>query len=400
VDCDLILRWEESVMAKTRRIAILMGQDLGFCRDVIRGIRAYGLHKPEWSFRNGPPDVQIIPSLREWNPDGIIAELYSPDFAQRLLRMRTPVVDTACWLPGLKVRVVDVDHEAVGRLAAEYLLSLGLTNFAYFGSGTAEYSLARELAFSKRLIEARFRVIALYKEYLREAPTTTSWKRMESETCDWLRRLPKPVGIFVCNDVMARHLADLCSQLGLHVPDEVALLGVDNDELECLLTTPPLSSIAITGERIGYEAAKQLDQAMTRPKQPPKRILLPPVRVVARQSTDTMAIRDPIVRSALRYIQAHAAEPMTVSEVVRNAGAGRRELERKFRSMLDRSIREEIVRKHIQQAQRLLASTDLPMPAVAKRSGFSSAHRLTIVFHRTCGMPPTAYRRESQIHDS
>ena len=386
-------------MAKLRRIALLMGQDLSFCRDVIRGIRAYGIHKPGWAFRNGPPDVQIVPALRSWKPDGIIAELYSPDFARSLLRMRTPIVDTAFWLPNLKVRVVDVDHDAVGRLAADHLLSLGLSHFAFFGSELAMYSCMREKGFRQRLAEVGCEAAICHGEYLREAPTTTNWRKMESQTRHWLRQLPKPVGLFVCNDVLARSLADTCSQLGLHVPDEVALLGVDNDELECLLTSPPLSSVAIPAERIGYEAARTLDDAMSRRASLVARHFLPPVRVVARQSTDTMAIRDPVVISALRYIHLHAIEGINVKNVVKSIDVGRRELERKFRSMLGRSVLQEICRTRIQQAQKLLTSTDLAMPSIAKLSGFSSAHRLTIVFHRTCGMPPTAYRRQSQIRD-
>jgi LacI family transcriptional regulator len=284
-------------------------------------------------------------------------------------------------------------------MAAEYFLSLGLSHFAFFGSPAAEYSHIREQSFRKRLEEAGGEVAVCYGEYLREAPTRTSWKRIDSETGRWLRQLPKPVGLFACNDVLARSLADRCSRLGLHIPDEVALLGVDNDELECLLTSPPLSSISIPSERIGYEAAKLLDQTMAGRKSSARRILLPPVRVVARQSTDMMAIRDTMVLDALRYIRAHAAEAINVTSVVSAVGIGRRELERKFRAILGRSVLEELRHTRIQQAQKLLAGTNLPMPAVAKQSGFSSAHRLAIVFHRACGIPPTAYRRQSQIHE-
>jgi LacI family transcriptional regulator len=386
-------------MAKPRHIALLMGQDLSFCRDVIRGIRAYALRKPDWAFRNGPPDAQIIPSLREWKPDGIIAELFDPTFARKLIRLRKPVIDIALWLPDSGVPTVDADHAAVGRMAAEYLLSLGLSHFAFFGSAKAEYSRIREHGFRKRLKEAGAETAVCYGEYLREAPTRTGWKRMESETDRWLRQLPRPVGLFACNDVLARSLADSCSRLGLHIPDEVALLGVDNDELECLLTSPPLSSIAIPSERIGYEAARLLDQAMAGRKSSARRIFLPPVRVVARQSTDMMAVRDPVVLGALRHIRSHAAEAINVTSVVSALGVGRRELERKFRVILGRSVLQEIRHTRIQQAQKLLAGTNLPMPAVAKQSGFSSAHRLAIVFHHTCGIPPTAFRRQSQIRE-
>jgi len=386
-------------MSQTRRIALLMGQDLSFCREVIRGIRAYGIHKKGWAFRNGPADVQIISSLREWKPDGIIAELYSTTFSRKLLRLERPLVDIAYWLPSLKVSVVDVDHQAVGRMAAEYLTSLGLSHFAFFGSGTAGYSMMREAGFREGLAEKGHPLNVCHREYLREAPTTISWKKMESQTRQWLRKLPKPVGLLVCNDVMARSIADICGQLSLHVPDDIALLGVDNDELECLLASPPLSSIAIPAERIGYEAAKKLDEALSKRKPVVERIFSPPVRVVARQSTDIMTIRDPGIVAALRYIQAHAADGINVANLIRNVGIGRRELERKFRARLGRSGLQEICRKKIEQAQKLLVRTDLPMPTIAKLSGFSSAPRLTIVFQRVCGMPPTAYRQKSQIRD-
>jgi LacI family transcriptional regulator len=238
-----------------------------------------------------------------------------------------------------------------------------------------------------------------HKDYIRELPSTMSWKKMESHTRQWLRSLPKPVALFASNDILARSLADTCIQLNLNVPTDVALLGVDNDELECELTSPPLSSIAIPGERIGYEAAKQLDQAMSSKKFSPQRIFLPPIRIVQRQSTETIAVQDSTVIAALTYIRAHSAEGINVANVIRSIGSGRRELERKFRSILGRSVLQEIRSARIHQVQKLLTDTDLPMPAIAKLTGFSSAHRLAIVFHRTCGLPPTAYRKQSQIRD-
>lgn len=384
-------------MPKSRRIALLLDQSLGFCRNVIRGIRAYGLHKPHWTFRNGPPEAQIIPLLREWKTDGIVTELYDIQFSRRLLRLGIPIIDTAYWFPNLKVRVVDVDHHAVGRMAAEYLLSLRLRHFAFFGSATAEYSLERERGFQQELKKAGFESAVSHQEYLHHASRTVSWNRMEFQTSRWLQDLPKPVGIFVSNDVMARRLADACHQLGLHVPEEVALLGVDNDEIECLLTSPPLSSIAIPGEKIGYEAAKQLDAAMRPRRTKTAALFLPPIRVVARQSTETLAISDPDIIAALQFIRAHVAECIDVGDVVQALNVSRRALERKFRNVLGRSLLQEVLRVRIQHTQELLATTNLPMPVIARMAGFTDAHRLAIVFRRICGMPPTAYRQLSQL---
>jgi LacI family transcriptional regulator len=384
-------------MARTRRIALLMDQSLGFCRNVIRGIRAYGLHKPHWTFRNGPPDLEILPLLREWKPDGIVAELNDRRFATALLQLNKPVVDTSFWHPDLKVGVVDVDHSAVGQLAADYLLSLRLRHFAYFGSASAEYSRIRESGFRDRLRKEGFEAAVCHQEYLHQASRRTSWNKMESQTSRWLRKLPKPVGILVCNDVMARRLSDACNQLGLRIPDEVALLGVDNDELECLLTSPPLSSVAIPGEQIGFEAAKQIDRSIRTAKASVSKTYLPPVRVVARQSTETMAVADSDLIAALQYIRDHVAEKINVADVCRSATVSRRVLERKFRSILGRTVLQELLRVRIQHTQELLSTTNLPMSRVAKMAGFSSAHRLAIVFHRLCGLPPTDYRRRSQL---
>jgi LacI family transcriptional regulator len=388
-------------MPSLRRIALLMGQDFAFSRHVLRGIRAYALRHPNWAFRSGPPQADTIDSLRQWKPDGIIAEVVDADFAKSLLRLKRPVVDTFYWIEHAKLPVVDVDHAEVGRMAAEYLASLGLRHFAFFGN-EAVYSGLREKAFAKRLAAMGYRAEIYRGEPLRRmaAQASSDWKKRDALTRKWLERLPKPVGVFACNDATARILADLCSQSDFRIPEEVALLGVDDDELECLLTSPPLSSIAIPSERIGYEAAKLLDERMDSSGATVRRVFLPPMHVVARQSTDTMNTNDPVVIAALRYIQAHVGEGVNVSDVVHSLGAGRRELERKFRAVLGRSVLEEIRQMRLKQSQKLLAGTDLPMSEVAKLSGFSNAHRFAIVFHRFCGMPPTAYRRQSQIRDA
>jgi LacI family transcriptional regulator len=374
-----------------------MDQSLGFCRSVIRGIRAYGLHKPHWTFRNGPPEPEILPLLRDWKPDGIVAELNDRAFADALLELGKPVVDTAFWHADLRVRIVDVDHQAVGRMAADYLLSLRLDHFAYFGSASAEYSRIREAGFLDQLKKAGHKAAVCHQEYLHQASRRTSWNKMDTQTSRWLRKLSKPIGIFVSNDVMARRLSDACNQLGLRIPDEVALLGVDNDELECLLTSPPLSSIAIPGDRIGFEAAKQIDRSIRTGRVSASKTYLPPVRVVARQSTETMAVSDPELIAALQYIRDHVAENINVGDVCRSATVSRRVLERKFRTILGRTVLQELLRVRIQHTQELLATTNLPMSQVAQMAGFSSAHRLAIVFHRLCGLPPTTYRRRSQL---
>ncbi|HEX3600552.1 MAG TPA: XylR family transcriptional regulator, partial [Lacipirellulaceae bacterium] len=271
-------------MASIRRIALLMGQDIGYTRDVLRGVQAYGLNRPGWIFRDGPLDPRILTTLREWKPHGIVAHLFDRKVANALQKLRVPIVNTTNTLKNLKLPLVEVDHLKVGELAADYFLNRGFRHFGYFGSSWTGFSKDREGAFAARVAERGFHVDSCYAEYLPRPPVAESWKGVDAKVRAWLKAIPKPVAILSSNDVPARELAEMCRQLDLHIPEQVALLGVDNDDLECHLCTPHLSSIELAGERIGYEAAKILDNLMNGRRISRRRVTIPPVRVVTRQS--------------------------------------------------------------------------------------------------------------------
>jgi LacI family transcriptional regulator len=310
--------------------------------------------------------------------------------------MRTPLIDTACTLPGLKVPTVDVDHVAVGRLAADYFLERKFDHFGFFGSESAAYSRIREAAFRDRVAEAGHAVSSCHTEYLADLATPALWKKSAQKTRRWLRKLTKPAAILCCEDAPARYLADVCRQIGLRIPEDVALLGSGNDDLECGLTQPALSSIAVPSQRVGYEAAALLDRLMSGEPHPREPLLVPPLHVVTRHSTDIMAIEDEIVQAALQYIRRHAWEAMSVAKLAHGIAVGRRLLERRFRSVLGRSVLEEIYRLRIARAKQLLTDTHLPIATVAERSGFPNTRRLDVVFAKRTGVTPTAYRRQSQ----
>ena len=383
-------------MGQTRRIALLLDRGLSFVRGLIRGVRVYAANKPNWVLRDGPPRLHLVCHVRDWKPHGIIAGLVLKRVAQELVRMRTPLVDTAYALPGLKVPTVDVDHTAVGRLAAEYFLERKFSHFGFFGSESAAYSRIQEAAFRQRVAEAGHAVSSCYTEYLADLTTVALWKKSAQKTHRWLRQLARPAAILCCEDTPARYLADVCGQIGLKVPEDVALLGLGNDELECNLSQPALSSIAVPSQRIGYEAAALLDRLMSGEAWPREPLLLPPLHVVTRHSTDIMAIEDGTVQAALQYIRQHAWEDMSVANLAHDIAVGRRLLERRFRSILGRSVLEEIYRVRVERAKELLTDTHLPITAVAAQSGFPSARRLDVVFAKRTGLSPTAYRRQSQ----
>jgi LacI family transcriptional regulator len=370
-----------------------MGQEVGYCRGVLRGIHAYALHKDHWVFHDGPPDIRILKPLREWQPHGIIAHLYDQELAERLLTLHRPLVSTTNTLPDLPVPIVDADHERVGKLAAEHFLQRGYRHFGYFGSSWTVFSREREKSFRRALAEAGFELSSCYAEYLPHQPLDSSWKRVDQQICDWLSSLPRPAAILASNDTPARRLSEMCRELGVRVPYDVALLGVDNDEVQCLLAQPPLSSVVNPAEQIGFEAAKLLDRLMAGQHPPSAPLVVAPPYVVTRASTDIVAIGDAEVSAAVAYIRDHIAENIGVGDVVDGIGAARRGLERRFRKLLGRSVLEEIQQVRVDRAKQLLAETDLPMRAVARGAGFSTRQRMAAIFQQIARESPIAFRR-------
>jgi LacI family transcriptional regulator len=384
-------------MAGPRRIALVMSQDAEFHRQVLLGIRAFAGHAKRWLFHNAPPAHAMLRPLTEWNPHGIIAHLDDAKVARAILKLGKPVVDTACMLDGLGTATVDVDHAAVAQLAAEHFLTRGHRHFGYFGSGWAHYSQLRLASFQDALGRAGFTVHACHIEYLPHLPHQTSWKSVNSQVRRWLGGLAKPVAVLADHDVAAHALADMCQILGLHVPDDVAILGVDNDELECQLAFPPISSVAIPAQRIGFEAARLLDRMLSGKRVSRGPVSLPPVRVVTRHSTSLFAVDEPIIVAALHYIRNHLAEPLRVSAVAAAVAVRRRVLEDKFRTLLGRSVLTEIHRVRVERAKELLADTDLLVAEVSRQSGFSTPQRMATVFRQLTGLAPGEYRHQTQV---
>jgi LacI family transcriptional regulator len=307
------------------------------------------------------------------------------------------LVNITSTLSRLRAPLVDVDHLRVGQLAAEHFLERGYVNFGYFGSKWTGFSKRRERGFRESLAKAGHALSSCYADYLPRPPLGSSWKSVDRQVRDWLLALEKPAAILASNDVPARHLAEMCRVLELCVPEQVALLGVDNDEVECLLCHPPLSSVVNPAEQIGYEAARLLDRLMSGRQPPRKPIYVRPTHVVTRLSTDIIAVPDPDVSKAAAFIRDHAAENIGAADVVTALNVARRRLERRFRACLGRTILDEIQRVRVERAKHLLAETDLPMPVIASRSGFSTPQRLAAVFRRATGHSPVLYRRRMRL---
>jgi LacI family transcriptional regulator len=224
------------------------------------------------------------------------------------------------------------------------------------------------------------------------------WAALEQEIARWLRSLPRPVGVMACYDLRGRQVLDACRRVGLAVPDEVAVVGVDNDELLCSLADPPLSSVQPDARRTGYEAAALLERLMAGAERPRgQAVLVEPLGVVTRRSTDVLAVEDADVSAALRFVRDHACGGIGVKDVLAAVPLSRRVLEARFRKLLGRSPHAEIARVQFDRVRHLLRETRLPLDEVARRAGFRNGEYLSTAFRRQFGVPPSAYRREGGV---
>lgn len=295
-------------------------------------------------------------------------------------------------IPGL-VNVV-TDSEVIGRLGAEHLFGCGFKHFAFCGYvktplENTTWSEIRRDFFSDRIREAGFAEPLYYVL----STVAKDWSREWRSLAQWLGALPKPVGLMACNDDCAQRVMAVCKLAGLTVPDTIGIVGVDNDEVVCGLTNPPMSSIAINFERAGYEAAAALDGLMQGRPAVPDRIMAAASHVVTRRSTDFVAADEPHLAKALRFIRGHARGGVSVNEVAMSAGLSRRALEKRFRKQLGRSILGEVRRVRTDHIARLLVETDLPVAKIADSLGFSDVQHIARYFQADKHTSPVAYRK-------
>lgn len=358
------------------------------------GVHRYARPNRPWVFRTRPPLPQSLEAALAWSPDGIIAHAYSASMADRLQELPIPVVTVSESLPGLSIPRVGLDNVAIGRLAAEHLLDRGFRSFAYFGDSKVVYSRKRESGFRQRLAEAGCDC-PVHDEAQSEG-FYDHWSQATESLGRFLNGLPKPVGVFACKDEYALLLSECCLELGIGVPEQVAVVGVGNDELICDRAYPPLSSVRVPTEQLGLDAARLLERLMGGAAAPAHPRNLPPLGVQTRRSTDVLAIADPAVAAAMQFISAHATERIAVTDVLGAVPMCRRAMERRFRQVLGRTMLEEIYRVRLNQAMGLLASTTMALPEVATAAGFRDGYHLWATFRKKTGISPADYRRLHQ----
>ena len=335
--------------------------------------------------RRGKEAAGEVASLR---PDGVISYIADEELVGAAARLSVPLVDTAISEVDV-ASFVSLDNHEVGRLAAESLTRLGLKNFAYCGVRGKRASGERRACFA-RCLERRGFVLHHFSQRVAEGET-----RMKPLTA-WLQSLPKPVGILTFDDKLGERVLTGCHWTSLTVPDQVAILGIGNDDLVSKLTWPSLSSINVPAELIGFEAAGILDRAMRgrRVTEPQRQIS--PTGVTMRGSTAVLAVQDITVESAAQYIRQHAGEAIGVEHVARAVGVSRRTLDRRFAKALGRSVHEELAAVRMQNACVLLTEGHDTVAIIASQCGFRTAASFSRAFHRQIGCWPIEYR--NRVH--
>lgn len=377
-----------------KRVGIFVETSLASGREMVSGISRFARERNDWSvfFHTGPLGAMIPSFLNNWSGDGIIARIANFDLFQRVAALGIPVVDVLGNVTESPFPLVRSDDLAIARMVGEHFLSRGYRHLAFFGLEKESWSIARReglAALASEQHDTSFHALEIqHKERESEA-----WSRYFSRISQWIEALPKPVGLMVASDQFGPDLIEACHHLGLAVPDQVSLVGVDNDSPFCEICRPRLSSVEPNHERVGYEAARLLDRLMQSAGSTTSEVQeIQPRMLHVRQSSDATALEDPILVRALRFIRANGCLSIGVDDIARESGVSRSVLQRRFRSVLKKTVLETVLAVRLDRAKEMLATTDLPLPDVADRSGFKHQEYLGYVFKKHLDTTPGKYR--------
>lgn len=377
------------------RVGLCMPTNAGIYRGIAQYLKTHERWRVDYVDQWGDSRLRTAEVLREfqaWEGDGILTMPFDAGTAEILFHRGLPTVSFTDAFAD-QIFTIHSDNWAIGRMGAEYLLERNLQTLAYYGRMDAAYARQRWEGFQTRTRQEGIEPF-LYDTAASGASST----RLGMSFLSWLRDLPRPMGILAECDMSGRDVVHACIEGGIHVPMEVAVLGVDNVPHVCEFEQMPLSSIEPNFERIGYLAAGVLEGMMIGRASRRGLLLVPPRGVVTRRSTDVMALQDSLVADACWYMQQHLTEPLTAEDVAAAVSSSRRNLDRRFRLALGRSPADHLVTLRLNRAKELLRDTSESMSEIARLSGFTDTNHLGRTFRRVTGASPTAYRRETQMH--
>ena len=379
-------------MENSKKIALLIETSTSYGRELIRGIAQYADLNASWIFFNEPRGIMDkLPRLYKWKPDGIIMR-DTPE-NMKLLKLSIPTIISIRYKKTVdNIPNIISDSNEIGKIATNYFRNKGFTQFAFCGFDNMPWSKERESALKNEIAPKENLYIYRNKKIKSDYEQELVWLSR------WLKSLPKPIALLACNDVKGATIIEACKLAKVKIPQEIAILGVNNDDMICEITSPPLSSISLDIKNAGYEAGKTLDKMIKDGKKENKKIVVKPQRIVTRSSTDIFAINDPIIALALHYISQNSKTIIQVDDVADYVGTNRRNLERRFRQFLKRSIYEEIKRCKIELISKILIESNMSIWEIAHNMGFSDNHHISRYFKSAKGISPLKFREQFRSH--
>lgn len=376
-----------------KRIVLLVETSREFGRQLTTGIVRYSMLNGPWSFYKEQIGLKSsIPHLTNWKPDGII--MRDSLIKNELLKLKIPTIlvqhDSSC---PKNLPVIKTNSLLIAKMASEHFIEKGFKNFAFCGFDNFEWSNNRKLYFTEHNDKAGFMT------HIYSPPKSIKihdWEDEQRHVSEWIKTLPKPVGMLACNDDRGQHILEVCKQSGFKVPEEVAVIGVDNDPMICEIGDPPLTSIALNVESAGYEAAKLLDRLINKKKKNRLQIIVSPTHIVQRQSSDILAVNDTEVSSAIRFIRENAKNKILVNDVVKATHISRRSLEQRFRRTIHRSIYSQIRRVRIELISKVLIETGLPISQIISHFNFTDVEHIARYFKKEKGISIREFRNLHQ----
>lgn len=379
-------------MQKSIRVALDVETARIYGRHILEGIAKYLKTTKPWSVYLEEHELDRDPRefLKRWDGEAIITRsILTPEAVDEIKRRQLVVVDVGDMGPPTEFTRIQSADSVIGSIAAKHLLERGFESLACCSFSKEHWSARRREGFAAEVRQHGF-TASCYESWRAGKQT---WQHEQSELVEWLRTLPKPVGVFATNDLRGQHVLEACRRIDLAVPESVAVVGVDNDEVLCGLCQPQLTSIIPDSERIGYEAAYWLDRILAGSTDAPAAVEVPPRGIAVRQSSDVYAVSDPTVAAALRFIREHACEGISVSDVLEHISVSRSWLERQFRKYVNHSPQVEIRTVQVRRCKELLKSTTLPLEKIAGLTGFDHPEYMSVVFKRETKETPGRYRK-------
>lgn len=380
------------------KVALLIETSNAYARGLARGIVSYIREHRPWSLYLSEHNRGDKPPtwLNHWDGHGIIARIENPAIANTLRNIPIPIVDVSAARLVPSLPWFETDDGAIAHMAFDHLVERGFKHFGYAGDSRFNWSKWRCEHFQNSVRAASFDCSIFNPQPAGGADEDADAENLVTDLARWIEKLPKPVGILACYDFLGQQVLDACRRLNLAVPDEVAVLGVDNDELLCELSDPPLTSVVPNMHRTGYEAAALLDSMMAGKTARGETHLIPPVGIATRQSTDVLVIEDRNVARAVHFIRHNACQGIKVNDVLRVAPQSRTLLESRFKRLLGRTPHEEILRVRLNKVKQLLVETDLSLEQIAERTAFTHVEYLSVAFRREIGIPPSQFRAQNR----